>query len=233
MRISVVALDGVFDLGLSAVLDAFQTANELIELSDTAVPRFDVRIVGVRKKVTTSQGLGVPVHAPGTRAPDCLVVPAIGFKMPAPLEAAVKRRLVSEGITGILVTHDQQEALSFADQLVVLEEGRVVQAGSPRELYLQPRTEMLARFLGDTLMLDAIVAGGEADTPLGRVRVARAIDEIAFGVLTAAQAGHLALSAGHPCALVTRSAYDLAGRCVEVRHTRGDAHAFHYTVTIT
>ena len=91
MRINVLALDGVFDLGLSAVLDAFQTANELIELSDMAVPRFDVRIVGVRKKVTTSQGLTVPVHAPGTKAPDCVVVPAIGFKMPAPLEAALTR----------------------------------------------------------------------------------------------------------------------------------------------
>jgi len=91
MRIHVLALDGVFDLGLSAVLDAFQTANELIQLSDMAVPRFDVRIVGVRKKVTTSQGLAVPVHAPGTKAPECVVVPAIGFKMPAPLEAALTR----------------------------------------------------------------------------------------------------------------------------------------------
>ena len=91
MRISVLALDGVFDLGLSAVLDALQTANELIELSDMAVPRFDVRIVGVRKKVGTSQGLRVPVHAPSAKAPDCVVVPAIGFKMPAPLEAALTR----------------------------------------------------------------------------------------------------------------------------------------------
>ena len=99
MRISVLALDGVFDLGLSAVLDAFQTANELIELSDMAVPRFDVRIVGVRKKVTTSQGLAVPVHTPGTRAPDCLVVPAIGFKMPAPLEAALTRPDIGDAAT--------------------------------------------------------------------------------------------------------------------------------------
>ncbi|MES2399581.1 MAG: GntR family transcriptional regulator [Pseudomonadota bacterium] len=65
------------------------------------------------------------------------------------------------------------------------------------------------------------------------IYIHRAVDEIAFGTLTAAQARHLALSAGHPCALVTRSAYDLAGHCVEVRFTRGDAHAFHYTVTIT
>ena len=65
------------------------------------------------------------------------------------------------------------------------------------------------------------------------VHVHRAVDEISFGALTAAQAGHLALSAGHPCALVTRNAYDLAGHCIEVRYTRGDAHAFHYTVAIT
>lgn len=65
------------------------------------------------------------------------------------------------------------------------------------------------------------------------VHVQRAVDEIAFGVLTAAQARQLGLAPSHPCALVTRSAHDLAGRCVEVRFTRGDANAFHYTVTIT
>jgi transcriptional regulator GlxA family with amidase domain len=91
MRIHVLALDGVFDLGLSAVLDAFQTANELIELSELSVPRFDVRIVGVRKTVKTSHGLNVPVHAVGTRTPDCVVVPAIGIKMPGPLEIALAR----------------------------------------------------------------------------------------------------------------------------------------------
>ena len=91
MRVHVLALDGVFDLGLSAVLDAFQTANELIEMSGIAVPRFEVTIVGVRKAVKTSQGLSVPVHTIGPRTPDCVVVPAIGFKMPGPLEAALAR----------------------------------------------------------------------------------------------------------------------------------------------
>jgi transcriptional regulator GlxA family with amidase domain len=91
MRINILALDGAYDLGLSAVLDVFQTANELIEVSGVAVPRFDVRIVGVRKSVRTSQGLSVPVAAAGARAPDCVVVPAIGFKMPEPLEAALER----------------------------------------------------------------------------------------------------------------------------------------------
>lgn len=91
MRVDVLALDGVFDLGLSAVLDAFQTANELIGVSALAVPRFDVRIVGLRRAVKTSQGLSVPVQAVGASTPDCVVVPAIGFKMPGPLEAALAR----------------------------------------------------------------------------------------------------------------------------------------------
>lgn len=91
MKIDVLALNDVFDLGLAAVLDAFQTANELIAITKMAVPRFDVRIVGVRRQVNTSQGLRVPVHVAGKRTPDCVVVPAIGFKMPGPLEAALTR----------------------------------------------------------------------------------------------------------------------------------------------
>jgi transcriptional regulator GlxA family with amidase domain len=91
MRVSVLALDDVFDLGLSAVLDVFQTANELIELSRLTVPRFDVTTVGVRRAVRTSHGLRVPVSAPGARRPDCVVVPAIGYKLPEPLEGALAR----------------------------------------------------------------------------------------------------------------------------------------------
>ena len=61
MRINVLALNGVFDLGLSAVLDAFQTANELAEMSGVSGERFDVKIVGLLKSIKTSQGLTVPV----------------------------------------------------------------------------------------------------------------------------------------------------------------------------
>jgi transcriptional regulator GlxA family with amidase domain len=90
MRINVLALDNVFDLGLAAVLDAFQTANELIAMNKLTMPRFDVRTVGLRRRVRTSQGLRVPVRAVDGRVPDCVVVPAIGFKMPGPLEAALE-----------------------------------------------------------------------------------------------------------------------------------------------
>ena len=101
MRVHVLALDGVFDLGLSAVVDAFQTANELTELSGIAVPRFQVRIVGVRRTVKTAQGLSVPVRRPAPPPPDVVVVPALGCKMPGPLEAALARPDVRDGVDAL------------------------------------------------------------------------------------------------------------------------------------
>jgi transcriptional regulator GlxA family with amidase domain len=91
MKINVLVLDNVFDLGLSAVLDAFQTANELIAMAKLNVPRFEVKMVSVRESVKTSQGLSVPASGKGWPSPDCVVVPAIGYKMPDPLETALAR----------------------------------------------------------------------------------------------------------------------------------------------
>ncbi|KQV73112.1 ABC transporter ATP-binding protein [Rhizobium sp. Root1220] len=87
------------------------------------------------------------------------------------MRKAVARVLQAAGITTILVTHDQAEALSFADQVAVLREGRLVQAGSPQMLYLHPQDRETALFLGDAVMLPAIVRDGIADCALGRVAV--------------------------------------------------------------
>jgi transcriptional regulator GlxA family with amidase domain len=96
MKVNVLVLDGAFDLGLSAVLDAFQTANELADMSGFSGERFDVKIVGVMKSIKTAQGLTLPVQAIGSKAPDCVVVPAIGFKMPEALEAALGRQDIQD-----------------------------------------------------------------------------------------------------------------------------------------
>jgi iron(III) transport system ATP-binding protein len=74
-------------------------------------------------------------------------------------------------VTTILVTHDQEEALSFADHLAVLWRGRVAQAGPPRELYLKPRDRQTARFLGEAIVLPAVIANGAAECALGRIRL--------------------------------------------------------------
>src|SRR5215471_15431026 len=92
MRVQILALDGVFDTGLALMMDAFQTANELAEMTRVTSLRFDVTLVGARKSVKTSQGLTVPVTTPSNRMiPDLGVVPAIGYKMPGPLVEALAR----------------------------------------------------------------------------------------------------------------------------------------------
>ncbi|TCU16482.1 ABC transporter ATP-binding protein [Rhizobium sullae] len=87
------------------------------------------------------------------------------------MRKAVARVLQAADITTILVTHDQAEALSFADQVAVLREGKLIQAGSPQSLYLQPKDRETALFLGDAVMLPAIIRNGFADCALGRVAV--------------------------------------------------------------
>jgi transcriptional regulator GlxA family with amidase domain len=113
MRIDLLVLDGVFDLGLSAVLDVLQTANELIELTGLSVARFEPRMAGVRTAVKTAQGLIVPVRPVGARVPDCVLVPALGFKMPEPLEAALARPDVRDA-TVVLQRWARRDALMTA-----------------------------------------------------------------------------------------------------------------------
>ena len=91
MRVYVLALDAVFDLGLSAILDGLQTANELIEMTGLAVPQFEVKIVGMRKTVRTGHGLKVPIQPVGRQKPECVIVPAIACKTPVTLKPALAR----------------------------------------------------------------------------------------------------------------------------------------------
>ena len=67
----------------------------------------------------------------------------------------VARLLADAGVTTILVTHDQSEALSFADQLAVMRDGRLVQSGHPLDLYRYPEDEQTALFLGDAVVMPA------------------------------------------------------------------------------
>jgi ABC-type Fe3+/spermidine/putrescine transport system ATPase subunit len=82
------------------------------------------------------------------------------------LDAKVRQRLRGElrrlqrqvGITAIYVTHDQEEALALADIVVLMDQGRVVQLGTPQDIYLRPATAFAAEFLGVSNQLE-----GEAD----------------------------------------------------------------------
>lgn len=74
--------------------------------------------------------------------------------------------------TAVLVTHDRDEALSLADRVAVMHEGRVLQVGEPSEVYRRPSSLWVARLLGETVEIAGEVAEGVAATVLGRIPVA-------------------------------------------------------------
>ncbi|CAM5775488.1 Fe(3+) ions import ATP-binding protein FbpC [Labrys miyagiensis] len=82
---------------------------------------------------------------------------------------AVASLLEAEGVTTILVTHDQTEALSFAHQVAVLSEGRLAQAGPPHDLYRRPRDRRTALFLGEAVLMKGEAGVGWVDCALGRL----------------------------------------------------------------
>jgi iron(III) transport system ATP-binding protein len=69
--------------------------------------------------------------------------------------------------TALLVTHDQEEALSLADRLAVMREGRIVQVGAPEEVYVRPASRWAAQFVGEVNVLSGVAHGGGVETELG------------------------------------------------------------------
>ena len=92
---------------------------------------------------------------------------ALDTGLRAATRKAVTEVLTAAGITTLLVTHDQAEALAFADQLAVMRAGKFIQVGSPREVYSKPADPATAAFLGEAIVLPATVADGRAESPLG------------------------------------------------------------------
>ncbi|MCV7225843.1 ABC transporter ATP-binding protein [Mycolicibacterium komossense] len=84
---------------------------------------------------------------------------------------AVAHTLVEAGVTTLLVTHDQEEALSIAGQVAVMRRGRFTQIGSPQQVYAEPEDRFTAQFLGDCVFLPATVGVGSADCALGAVQI--------------------------------------------------------------
>jgi ABC-type Fe3+/spermidine/putrescine transport system ATPase subunit len=91
------------------------------------------------------------------------------------LDRALRERLLDElGIilrsmaqTALYVTHDQEEAFSLADRVVVMNQGRVAQTGTPQEIYRHPVSVFVARFLGFGNILNGIIQNGSLKTEIG------------------------------------------------------------------
>jgi iron(III) transport system ATP-binding protein len=99
---------------------------------------------------------------------------ALDAGLRAELRRDVQAALRADGATAVLVTHDQAEALSMADEVAVMRAGRIVQSGPPTDVYRTPADLWVAGFVGEAVLMPAATEAGLAHTPLGQVPVAGA-----------------------------------------------------------
>ena len=94
---------------------------------------------------------------------------ALDFKLRKEMQIELKRLQSETGITFVFVTHDQEEALTMSDRIAVMNEGRILQIGGPKEIYDHPAERFVADFIGETNFLEAelvSVSGDVAETRL-------------------------------------------------------------------
>ncbi|WP_172804259.1 ABC transporter ATP-binding protein [Arthrobacter sp. QXT-31] len=165
--------------GLSAAkLDGGRRAvnarvNELLEMValDTAMAKRRPHQLsgGQQQRVALARALA--------REPELMLLDEPFSALDAGLRVATRRavaKVLNEaGVTTILVTHDQAEALSFADQVAVMRGGRLAQIGNPFVVYTRPADRATAEFLGDAVILDAWMEGSLATCSLGGIPVRR------------------------------------------------------------
>jgi iron(III) transport system ATP-binding protein len=88
------------------------------------------------------------------------------------VRADVRQILRDAGVTAVLVTHDQEEALSIADRIAVLFDGRIAQYAAPEDIYDRPATREVAAFVGDAQFVPGVGRGDTVETVLGTLPLA-------------------------------------------------------------
>jgi iron(III) transport system ATP-binding protein len=150
--------------GVRRAPDLAVRALELVGLADRRDSHPGELSGGERQRVALARAL-----APG---PSLVLLDEPFSSLDAGLRGRLRRDVADvlkrAGATGVLVTHDQEEALGLADRVAVVRDGRVTQVGGPTDLYWRPADAWTARFLGDVNVLAADVHAGSAATPLGR-----------------------------------------------------------------
>ncbi|MFC9689096.1 ABC transporter ATP-binding protein [Kribbella sp. NPDC056951] len=142
---------------------------ELVGLSpDLAKRRPDELSGGQQQRVALARALA--------REPAVVLLDEPFSSLDTALRAATREAtltaLTERGATTVLVTHDQAEALSFADQVAVMLNGRFAQIGSPAEVYEAPVTPEVGAFLGETMLLPGHADGRIVDCVLGKLDLA-------------------------------------------------------------
>ena len=152
---------------------------ELVELTEFATAKPNQLSGGQAQRVALARALA---PRPGVILLD-EPFSALDSELRTRLRQDVKAILRKEGATAILVTHDQEEALSLADRVAVLRNGKIIQVGSPTEIYSAPVDVGIATFLGDSVLVDGVVEAGKIKTLLGNLTPIGEVTEGAKGTV--------------------------------------------------
>ncbi|MEY4494704.1 MAG: hypothetical protein RL570_819 [Actinomycetota bacterium] len=159
---------GNIEFGLSKLSAAERTARvaELLRLVDLV--GFETRMPhelsgGQRHRVALARAL-----AP---KPDLILLDepfsALDAELRVRLREDVRKVIAKAGITAIMVTHDQEEALSMASRVAILRDGEFAQIGNPSEIYQSPADIEMATFLGDSVIINGVIENEKIVTDLG------------------------------------------------------------------
>lgn len=141
-----------------------QEALDLVRLGAVARRRPDQLSGGQRQRVALARAL---VNRPRVLLLD-EPLGALDLKLRKAMQVELKDLQRRVGITFVYVTHDQEEALTMADRIAVMADGRVLQVGTPEEIYERPVDRFVADFIGDGTFLEGVVADVAGDH--GRLR---------------------------------------------------------------
>ena len=177
MQISLVALDGLFDTGLTVMLDAFAIANRFSAREMGGTPHFEVSIVGVRKKVRSGQGFAIPVQAITSELkPDWVIVPALIASTPQLLIPALERPDVRKATAQLLKWHAQgvRLAASCIGSFILAETGLLDHQEATTTWWLAPlfRQRYPNVLLDESRMLVPSDVGVTAGAAMGHLDLA-------------------------------------------------------------
>lgn len=177
MRISILALEGLFDTGLTVMLDAFRMANNISGRMMGGTPHFDVTVVGMRRRVRSAQGLTIPVRAimPELK-PDWVIVPALSTGTPEQLIPALARPDVKQVRAQLLAWHaaGTQIAGSCIGTFILAESGLLDHREATTTWWLAPlfRQRYPNVMLDETRMLVPTDIGVTAGAAMGHLDLA-------------------------------------------------------------